>query len=382
MTKKLFLLTLMIPAFLLPSCSGDMSTSTFARIRKNQAVSIATVPFGGPILFQRGEEFVGPDVSLGDRIVERIVQDVESNNEIKARWLGRSYGTLAAAVNNQEVELVIGAYGVTEDRKKEVVFSEPYYTSELVLVINPVQYDIRAADLVGKKVGVREGSAVEHFAQGKYGSSELTPFVTLDEAILALRRGGVHAVIDDRYMVAFSLDTVPGAAHLEIVPGTLGTLECAVALRQGDGRLLEMVNEVIGQVKSEKLYGQWLDEMVGDQFTRVSERQENRIVAAQPRRLVIRVSKDRNNDFDIYRMANLRFILTDHDSGDKFTSSRIDFKNRIGVSSTEVPPGTYRVSLPKMGLTPGDVTVTTGDPDQVTIRIQLRQDGNVVMTRS
>ena len=384
MVRKLLLLFLSLPLLLLPSCG---STPTFNRISKNQFVTIGSFPFEAPLLYQKGEEWVGPDAELGRLVVEKIAETIEGGDEIEGKWIGMQHATLATALANSEVDLVLGVFGITEARKELVAFSEPYYTSELVLVINPVHRDVRPDALDSVKIGIREGTAVEQIVRGKFGGSTIVPFKNLDDAILALRRGGIGAVIDDQYMAAFALDKVPGAGHLEIVPEVVGAVDTAVAVQKKDTRLLGMINEVIARVKAEDLYTQWLEGEAEAQLARVQERHPERLEndrkAVKPRRVVIQLSKDNNNDFDIYRMANLTFTLTDEKSGQSYTSSRIDFKKRTGSASVTVPPGSYKLMVRKMNnWSPGVVVVQPSDPERLTIKIRLQRGGQVRMTRS
>ena len=390
MARKLLLLFLTVPVLVLPSCGGETSTATFNRMQKNRMATIGSVPFEGPLLYQRGQEWVGPDARLGEKIVEKIQESSgkEGNSSpIVASWIGMEYGTLATALANSEVDLVLGVFGITEARKELVAFSESYYTSQLVLVINPTHRDARPNLLDGMEVGVREGTAVEELVKQQFSGSTIVPFKSLDDAILALRRAEVGAVIDDQYMAAFALDTVPGAGSLEIVPEVVGSVETAVAVQQKDTRLLEMINEIIAQAKAEDLYSQWLQEEAEAQLAKIQqrhpERLENDRKAVLPRRVVIQVSKDKNYDFDIYRMANLTFTLTDKNSGQAYNSSRIDFKGSTGSASVTVPPGSYNLMVRKMNnWSPGSVVVQPSDPDRLTIKIRLQRGGQVRMTRS
>ena len=387
MDKKIFLLPVLIGMLLLAAC-GETS-ATLSNIRKNRLIAIGSAPFEAPLLYQIGQDWVGADAQLGELINESIRKSLqeETTLDIDAAWIGLPYGDLAHKLENGEVSYVLGVYGITEERKELVAFSEPYYTSELVLIINPINSDIRADDLAGLTIGVREGTAIEQFVKAKFTSSQVTPVTTLDDAILALRRGTISAVIDDRYMSAYSLDTMPGASALEVLPNTLGTIEIAVAVHKNATQMLEMVNTIITRVKNENLYDQWLDGEPKDQVARVEQRHPDRLIldqkAVEPRQVIIRVSKDASYDFDIYRLANLGFTLTDQDSGKVFTSSRIDFKNRVGSSSIRIPPGTYKIVLPKYNnWSPGVLDVQPSDPDRVTVTIRLRNGGQVQMTRS
>ncbi|MCH6570913.1 MAG: amino acid ABC transporter substrate-binding protein [Acidobacteria bacterium] len=387
MGKKLLLLYLSLPLLVLSSCGGEASTATFNRMSKNQFVTIGSVPFEGPLLHERSQVWVGPDAELGRLVVEKIAEAIEGEDEIEGRWIGMQHGTLATTLANSEVDIAMGVFGITEARKELVAFSEPYYTSQLVLVINPTHRDARPNSLDGLEVGVREGTAVEELVKEKFGGSTIVPFKNLDDAILALRRAEIGAVIDDQYMAAFALDTVPGAGHLEIVPEVVGTVDTAVAVQKKDTRLLGMINEVIAQVKSEDLYSQWLQEEAEAQLAQVQERHPERLErdrqAVLPRRVVIQVSKDNNNDFDIYRMANLTFTLTDEKSGQSYDSSRIDFKGSTGSASVTLQPGSYKLMVRKMNnWSPGIVVVQPSDPERLTIKIRLQRGGQVRMTRS
>ena len=387
MGKKLLLLYLSLPLLVLSSCGGEASTATFNRMSKNQFVTIGSVPFEGPLLYEMSQVWVGPDAELGRLVVEKIAEAIEGEDEIEGRWIGMQHGTLATTLANSEVDIAMGVFGITDARKELVAFSEPYYTSQLVLVINPTHRDARPNSLDGLEVGVREGTAVEELVKQQFGGSTIVPFKNLDDAILALRRAEIGAVIDDQYMAAFALDTVPGAGHLEIVPEVVGTVDTAVAVQKKDTRLLGMINEVIARVKSEDLYSQWLQEEAEAQLAQVQERHPERLErdrqAVLPRRVVIQVSKDNNNDFDIYRMANLTFTLTDEKSGQSYDSSRIDFKGSTGSASLTLQPGSYKLMVRKMNnWSPGIVVVQPSDPERLTIKIRLQRGGQVRMTRS
>ncbi len=390
MDRKLLSLVLSLPLLILSACGGEGSTATFNRIENNRTVTIGSVPFEPPLLYQETQDWVGPDAELGMLIVERIKEDLgggEDTSDIEGRFIGMQHETLATALENSEVDLVLGVFGITEERKEKVLFSEPYHTLDLVLSINPVYSDLSPDSLAGEDIGVRAGTAVEQFVSGKYQDSTIVPFKTLDDAILALRRGEISGVIDDQYMSAYSLDTVPGVSHLELLPKIVGTVDCAVAVQKKDTRLLGMVNEVIAQIQAEEAYTQWLQGEPEAQLARVLERHperlENERLAVEPRRLAIQISKDANYDFDIYRMANLTFTLTEQETGQSYTSSRIDFQSSTGVSGVTVPPGSYKLVIPRMNnWSPGTVVVQPSDPNRLTIRIRLQRGGQVRLTRS
>ena len=333
------------------------------------------------MIYQKQEELVGLDAELAKRIVDRISRlemDSGQTEPVKLHWINRSYDTWMAALENKEGDVAIAVLGISEDAKQRVQFSDPYYTSELVLLISPTfRQEFRGTEqLGGAAIGVREFTAVRGFVEKKFPGSTTVPYKTLDDAVLALRRGEVDAVVDDRNMAAYSLDTVPGMSHLEVLPGIVGKIDCAVAVRKQDNDLLKLVNEVIAECKEEGRVAQWVEEHVGERLAEVEARHAKRLEserhAARPRRISIRVSKAANFDFDIYRLANLSFVMTDQDTGKSYRSSRINFQRRIAVSKATIPPGNYLLTLRKFRFR-APVVIETADPADVKLNIKLRR---------
>lgn len=386
MARKALLLTLPALCAMLTAC-GASESGSLARVKKDKKAYIGTVPFEPPLLYQDRQQMVGPEAGLAERIAEKLQERIQAEEEIEPFWITRTYKTLAPALANGEVDLVVAVYGITEERRQQLDFSDSYYQSELVLVINPSHNpDLRPNTLDGKNVAVRADTAGAQKVAEKYVNSTIVPRATLDDGILALKRGEVDAVIDDKLMAAYSLATTPGVANLEIVPGVIDTVDCAVAVRKGDVEMLEAVNEAIREIKEGEIYAELTQEHLGDRLQTVLERHEKRLLKAQramePRHVVIRVRRDRSSDFDIYRFANLNFVLVDQSTGKSYSSSRINFQGRTGISSVQAPPGDYRVSLPKFNFTAGTVTIGPNDASRIGLDITFRGDGSFSMVRS
>ena len=369
------------------ACNSSSSMGTLNQIEREGFAYFAVVPFEAPLLHQVQSEFVGPEPALARQISQRIGEELK-RSDVEPSWNHRGYDGLIPALLNDEGDLVISVFGKTPERERQVAFSETYYTSELVVVINPARNDnIRPKTLGQARIGVREGTAVEQKVRAKYSDAEIVPIETLDEAILQLRSGDLDAVIDDRIMAAYALATITGVSHLEILPDfVVDSIECGVAVRQGENKLLQLVNEAVRESKAE--YQAWIDDQFSpDQLAAVLGRHRERLEAAQkankPRRVVIRISKSSSSDFDIYRFANLNYVLRNESDGHSYTSSRIDFgQGRTGVSSVTVPPGRYSVTLTKFNTTFGTLLILPDDPLRINVNIRLQANDRFTMTKA
>ncbi len=381
MVRRLFALSLVVAGLSWFTVSCGDSGGSVAKIQRDRVAYIGTVPFEPPLLYQKEGELVGPDAEIGNRIVAEIQKrrQTESSSDIKVLWINRTYPTLQVALKNGEVDFVLGVYAITEERKKELDFSEPYYQSELVTIINPVHRKLTVSELGAATVGVREGSGAEEVLKAKFQGVKIQPFRTLDDAVLALRRSEVDAVVDDRLMAAYVLATAPGVAHMEILPESIGSLSCAVAARKGDRQLIEIANQIIAEVKQGDLYRQWVEAHRGFELLQEVEiRHKNRLAeeekAKRARQILISVARAQNFDFDIYRMANLRFTFRDQQSGASFQSSPITFEGRTGKATANIPPGTYQFILERFNFS-APLAIIPADPDRVPITITISAAG-------
>ncbi|HSR49893.1 MAG TPA: ABC transporter substrate-binding protein [Acidobacteriota bacterium] len=358
---------------LLVVASCGEAASPLERARTERTAVVAAVPLAGPFIYQQEAQPAGPDYQLAKRIVEKV------GTEVRMVVGSRTFAGLVPSVANGEVLCAVSALGVTEARKEQINFSQPYYTAEMSFIINPVHRPLdapAAEDLNGMKLGVRKGSAVEEFARASYPGAEIVALASLDDAVLALRRKEVDVALDDRRMAAFSLATVTGAGFLELLPEVVGTYPVAVGIPPNSPDLEELINGVVTEVESEGLYQSWLEESLGDSLTQVAaryqQRKQRQEQAVEPRNVTIRISKDADYRFDIYKMANLRFSV--RGGGQNLRSSRIDFRGPVGYASIQAPPGNYTFSLNEFGFNAG-VEIRPTHPKNITVNIRLKESG-------
>ena len=380
------LFALAMVAIALGCSGGGTAAGTLSQAVKEGSIYIGDVPFEAPLLYQRNQQMVGPDAALGERIAELVGEEVE--RDVAAFWIMRDgYATLAGTLLEDSFDFIISAYGISEERQNKVAFSKPYYKSELVMMLNPGQNpDLDPNNLSGRSIAVRQGTIAAEKIRAKYPDAQFLEVDTIDNGVLAVRGGQVAAMIDDRYMLAFSLATLSGAQGLEIVDEVLETVDFAVAVRKDETRVLELVNRAVDELMGQNYLALIDDQFSEEDYQAVLKRRPDRIVreqlAKKTRSLTIRVRRAAGSDFDIYRFANLSFYLIDAAKGTRVTtSSKINFTGGVGSCSASVAPGNYRLVLQKFNFSPGNVVIAPTDKDRVLVNVAVQPDGRFVMTR-
>ncbi len=377
------ILALPAASLLLIAC-GDVSSSP-DRTSSRGFTRVASAQFEAPLNYISNQQASGPEVDLAKAVVEKINEEriAEGDRPFELTWASRTNPEMLDAVANGEAEFAVSVIGITPEAKKVVAFSDTYYTSEIILVGNPSQKKLEPGDLSGLRIGIREGSAVESWLRSSHADTDAVPYATLDQALLSLRRAEVHGVVGDRHMAAYALDTVTGLQRLEILPGILHTFEVGAAVSQGNTMLLNLINTVVAETRSDGSFAEGLSATQGDRIERVESRYTSRLererLAVEPRQLVLRLGKDKANPFDLYKLANLRFTLTHNSSAKEYRSSRVSFKKRNGYSKFSVPPGEYTLFLPKYGLTLGEILVKPDDAANVNYNLRWKADKTITV---
>ena len=150
------------------------------------------------------------------------------------------------AVISGKADLAAAGITVTEDRKKNVDFSDIYAKTEIVLIYKKSAPVLTAADCKGKRIGVQGGTTAETIVIEQF-KQEPERFRSAAEACAALKAGRCDGVLVD---VEPAKNCVLGEAELAIAPKPVNLEEYAVAIKKGRPELLKAINETIAELKA------------------------------------------------------------------------------------------------------------------------------------
>ncbi|WP_043440365.1 transporter substrate-binding domain-containing protein [Arthrobacter sp. L77] len=144
-----------------------------------------------PFEYEENGEYTGFDMDLMKEIaagmdLELSVQDVGFD--------GLQSGAVLGA---RQCDIGASAVTITEERKANLTFSDPYYDS-LQSILVPTDSDIASIDdLAGKQVGVQQGTTGATYAAENAPEAELVQFPSDAEMYAAIQAGNVDALLQD-----------------------------------------------------------------------------------------------------------------------------------------------------------------------------------------
>jgi polar amino acid transport system substrate-binding protein len=195
--------------------------------------------------FEQGKsgEYTGFDIELMEAIGEKIGRAPEFQDT--------SFETIFRDVAQGKFEAVISAATITEEREKEVAFSDPYYLSEQAILVKEGSDVGGIEDLSGKTVGAQQGTTGLELGKEKADAGELRPYPEGPDAINALKAGTVEAVIIDAPVAQNAVEEEGGVEISEKVPTeeTYG-----IAVSKDNTELLKEINEGLAETISDGTY--------------------------------------------------------------------------------------------------------------------------------
>ncbi len=192
-----------------------------------------------PYEYHEGKDIVGIDVEIAKAIAEQMGAKFEVSD--------MAFDAIISAVDSGKADFGAAGMTVTEDRKKNVDFSDTYATS-VQSVIVPENSDIKSIDdLKGKKIGVQQGTTGDIYATKDYGKDAIQPFPKGVDAVLALEAGKVDAVIiDGNTAKAFVADQ----KGLKLLDSAYAEEEYAICVKKGNTELRDGINAALKELKA------------------------------------------------------------------------------------------------------------------------------------
>ncbi len=216
---------------------------TFEEIKTDGKIIIATEGAYPPFNYFQGSTLTGFEVELGDAIAKKM--------GLKVEWKSLSFDALLAGLRQDRWDVVIASFGVTPERAKAVLFTNPHYCSGGVIVSKDTT--IRSVgDLAGKTIAVQTGTTYFENVKKVTGVKEVKNFPQDTDARAALLNGRADVWVSDRFVAKTALESNSSGG---LKMGDFLFIErIASALKKGNTSLETAYNKALGEVMADGTY--------------------------------------------------------------------------------------------------------------------------------
>ena len=213
-----------------------------AAMAESETLTMATNAAFPPYEYYDDEtgEVTGIDVEIAQAICDKLGYELEV--------VDTDFDSIVPGVQSGKYSFGMAGMTVTEDRLKNVDFSESYATGVQVVIVKADSDYQKPEDLTGKKVGVQLATTGDIYAsasvdEGGYGEENVEKFSKGADAIIALKQDKIDAVIIDNEPAK---EFVKANEGLRILDTEYTTEDYAMAFAKGN---TEMINKVNGALK-------------------------------------------------------------------------------------------------------------------------------------
>ena len=173
------------------------------------------------------------------------------------------FDALIPALQADNIDVALAGMSITEERKQQVIFSDPYYKSGLLVMVPKDNNDIKSIDdLKGKRIAVQIGTTGAFRAE-KVEGAKVTAFNDNGSAVLEMKNGAADAVINDAPVLKYFL-AQGGSEYAKTVGEVLNAEDYGIAVKKGNDKLAAEINKALNDLKAngefDKIYNKWFGE--------------------------------------------------------------------------------------------------------------------------
>lgn len=246
------------------STSSKSASGSISEIKKRGTIKIGVfsdkAPFGYVDSNGKNQGF---DVYIAKRFAKDLL-----GSESKVEFVLVDAASRVSYLQSKKVDIIMANFTVTDERKQQVDFANPYMKVSLG-VVSPDSAKITSADqLKGKKVIVAKGTTAETYLTKNYPDISLVKFEQYSEIFQALKDKRGDAILSDNTEVLAWAKENPG---FTVGVPTLGSQDTiAPAVTKGNTELLNWINtelETLGKEKFvHKAYDSTLKSVYGTDY--------------------------------------------------------------------------------------------------------------------
>ena len=153
---------------------------------------------------------------------------------------------------SRRFDMAVSAIYITDERRKVVDFTEPYYAGGLVAMVKEGNTSIRKlSDLDGKRVSVQVGTKSVGFLTQNYPKVQRIEVEKNQEMFNLVDIGRADAAVPGKPAAYQYVRTRPG---LRVLEEQLTTEEYGMALRKDTPELTKAVNAALARLKADGTY--------------------------------------------------------------------------------------------------------------------------------
>ena len=217
-------------------------------------LKVAIDPTYEPFTFKTADgQPTGFDVDIANALCEQIKR--------KCEFVEQVWDSMIPGLNAKKYDVIISSMSITDERMKEVDFTDKYYNTPSRIVLKKTVKYTDPASIKGKKIGVLKGSTQEKYAMGdlKPAGVVVNSYEAQDQVYLDIKSGRLDGTVADYMEVTGGFLSKPEGKDYQLVGPDLKEPKyfgygAGIALRKGEDQLKADLNAAIKAIRANGTY--------------------------------------------------------------------------------------------------------------------------------
>ncbi|MGE5337275.1 MAG: transporter substrate-binding domain-containing protein [Gemmatimonadota bacterium] len=217
--------------------------------RAQDVIRVGTDATFPPFEYSENGKRTGFDVDLIEAIAKTLNKKVE--------WIDIDFKGLIPGLLSKRFDVAASAIYITDERKKVVDFTDPYYPGGLVIMTRKGDTSIKGPeDLKGKKVTVQVGTKSVGFLKDNFPAVERVEVEKNQEMFQLVEIGRADAAVTGKPAAKLYART---RGTLQVLDKQLTVEEYGYAIRKDEPQLLRQFNDALKKLKADGTYQKLVD---------------------------------------------------------------------------------------------------------------------------
>ena len=224
----------------------------------NGTLTMATNAQFDPYEYYDGDQIVGIDADIAKAICDKLGYELKIED--------MEFDAIIAAVSSGKADFGAAGMTVTEDRLKNVNFTDSYATGVQVVIVKEgsdiTTVDDLFADGANHSIGVQSGTTGDIYCTDDIEGKKLGTVERFNkgaDAVQALIAGKIDCVVIDNQPAK---EFVAANEGLKILDTEYVTEDYAIAIKKGNDKLTEKINGALKELKDEGKVQEILDKYI------------------------------------------------------------------------------------------------------------------------
>ncbi len=176
---------------------------------KGNKLIVETSPYFAPYEYMLGSEFTGIDMD--------IMRAIGDDLGYKIEFRQNDFDSIILSVQQRKCDLGVSGFTISETRKQQVDFSDPYAVNWQVAVVKADSTLATLDDIMGKKISVQTGTTGADLAAKYTSTSNISYQKAFMQAMMDVQNGKVDCEIVDSAVAQAQVKADPGLKILDVL---------------------------------------------------------------------------------------------------------------------------------------------------------------------